>query len=1205
MDVLSSSSALYPAQICLLGPYRLLVGGQTRTQIINYDKARILLSMLALAQGKPLSRSRLAEIIWHEDPVSVGRARLRHALHALRRALADCDQVLQITNETLALDPRLIRIDVLELLQHPSQPALSDLERLDLYDGPLLDQVRIHHGEQLQDWIQDMQTQIRQTLAQCRDRYMESELDQLPAAQAIAHLKRWLLIWPEEELLHQHLIRLLKQEGQHDAAMQAYEQCSVLLADRLGSEPNEQTRSLIKAAAHLPEQQAAPSASAAPLRQRPLAAVGFCLRFQSQERHDREDSGAILDKSRQALRALTQEHGGWFSPAGPNQMLAYFGYPELLEAPIVLAIDLARAATALRLDERVQLSIALHADLSIDDHSGQPDSWGQLAQAVLPLSWQATPDMPLITRHALLRLTPEDVQVSAGHNDDTRSLNLHLNGNVQGKATRRVYGRSQEFDQLVQSWTQVGPARPLQHIAIYGRARIGKSLLVQSLADYVQKTDHPCVTLQCREDMRRQAWHPIRVWLHEQLAGHIAQQPTHQHNPFSAAAIQAALLLPALQAQALSQWLQTPADEQDLNEPSTAHMELLFSLLSGQPGPGRRRLLIIENMQWADPPTHKLIRQLAYATPRHPTLLLTTSRTPSHGLERAERMALRPLDRTSISSLLSAPGRGQRLSREHRTRLTRLSAGNPGHAQDLLRLLELGGAAECAPCLTDLVCTQYHSLLPATRCILTTIALNAAVIPVDELALMLNMDSDTLDSGLDTLVTLDLVERQAREVTCQPLVAQAVEHVALRHEQQQAHLAIAYHGIRRRYAPETIARHLCEAECADAALWWQRAAREALAQTQLREAGQFLQRSLNRSELISDLQVRQTLQFECRMLQGAVETALYGPASASTAMAYELGRHVQDHQDHDQVMVSLWSNWTALQAQGNFERSLQVARQLLSLASETGHDQNRSWALYAIGHHELWRGDVQAAEQSLHLSLAVLEELPPTKGRIAIASHYPQSLTLGTLAVTMALQGNGAACQEYSRQALQHLHPDSVFTMSSITRLFVMQALYLNDQLDECLQMAEQNLKELKERSFPEPWTALARSYQYYCQVMIHGRESSLQPLLNCVQIVQYGLPSCVNGVMARIARALVRLGRSREAMYWLDKATELGVQHGNNSLSAELHCVRGDAWLALGESGQALQQWNMAEQIVERYGLHLYADWISTRRAALQRLKV
>src|SRR5690606_35303044 len=183
MDVLPSSAS-HLAQIYLLGTYRLLVQGQCRANIINYDKARILLSMLELAQGKPISRSRLEETIWHEDPISVGRARLRHALHALRRGFEGGDQVLHITNDTLALDPCHAQVDVLSLLQHPSQPALSDLERLNLYQGPLLGQVKLHHGEQLQDWLQETQQTIRQTLSHCRDRYIESGLDTLPPAQA-------------------------------------------------------------------------------------------------------------------------------------------------------------------------------------------------------------------------------------------------------------------------------------------------------------------------------------------------------------------------------------------------------------------------------------------------------------------------------------------------------------------------------------------------------------------------------------------------------------------------------------------------------------------------------------------------------------------------------------------------------------------------------------------------------------------------------------------------------------------------------------------------------------------------------------------------------------------------------------------------------------------------------------------------------------
>ena len=80
--------------------------------------------------------------------------------------------------------------------------------------------------------------------------------------------------------------------------------------------------------------------------------------------------------------------------AGPSQLIAYFGYPELLEAPVNQAAALARVAATLRMDEHIKLSIALHADLAMDDQSAYPDPWGQLAQVVLPLSWEAAPGAP-------------------------------------------------------------------------------------------------------------------------------------------------------------------------------------------------------------------------------------------------------------------------------------------------------------------------------------------------------------------------------------------------------------------------------------------------------------------------------------------------------------------------------------------------------------------------------------------------------------------------------------------------------------------------------------------------------------------------------------------------------------------------------------------------------------------------------------------
>src|SRR5690606_29215421 len=189
--------------------------------------------------------------------------------------------------------------------------------------------------------------------------------------------------------------------------------------------------------------------------------------------------------------------------------------------------------------------------------------------------------------------------------------------------------------------------------------------------------------------------------------------------------------------------------------------------------------------------------------------------------------------------------------------------------------------------------------------------------------------------------------------------------------------------------------------------------------------------------------------------------------------------------------------------------------------------------------------------------------------------------------------------------AFQSLRVDTAFSLRAITHLFGIQAYFLMDHLEVSQQFSVLSLLVLQKSYNPEPWSSLSRSYLHYCQVMLQGRETSLQSLLDCVQIAQYGLPISTDGLMSRIARAMIRLGRSNEAMPWLDKAAAQGLRYDTNSLRAELHCVRGDAWMALGENAQALQEWNLAEQYMEKYGLHRYTDWIQTRRQAVQRLKV
>lgn len=83
----STRASLTPAvvQLRLLGNFELSVHRESRTAFLNYDKPRLLLAILALARGEPISRARLADMLWPDISQTQGKARIRHALHVLRQ----------------------------------------------------------------------------------------------------------------------------------------------------------------------------------------------------------------------------------------------------------------------------------------------------------------------------------------------------------------------------------------------------------------------------------------------------------------------------------------------------------------------------------------------------------------------------------------------------------------------------------------------------------------------------------------------------------------------------------------------------------------------------------------------------------------------------------------------------------------------------------------------------------------------------------------------------------------------------------------------------------------------------------------------------------------------------------------------------------------------------------------------------------------
>ena len=103
-------------------------------------KAQALLAYLGIRPGQSHARDKLAALLWGEQSDEQARGGLRHALVALRRALASAHPPpLRIEGQTLALNPLGVEVDVVTFEQRVAEGTPQALEQAaELYRGDLL-----------------------------------------------------------------------------------------------------------------------------------------------------------------------------------------------------------------------------------------------------------------------------------------------------------------------------------------------------------------------------------------------------------------------------------------------------------------------------------------------------------------------------------------------------------------------------------------------------------------------------------------------------------------------------------------------------------------------------------------------------------------------------------------------------------------------------------------------------------------------------------------------------------------------------------------------------------------------------------------------------------------------------------------------------------------------------------------------------------
>ncbi|WP_406376754.1 winged helix-turn-helix domain-containing protein [Streptomyces sp. NBC_00647] len=208
-------------------------------------RLRALLTVLALRPGRTVSAAVLVDEVWDGDPPADAPGALQALVGRLRRALG-ADAVESVDGGyRLAVSSDDVDLHRFERLAGEGIRALADGDPAKAA-AVLDDALALWHGPALAD-LPDRTAES----ARRETRRLDVRRARLGAALALGHAEQALPeltalcdLHPLDEPLHVLRLRALRDAGRPAEALAAYESVRALLADRLGSDPGPELRSL-------------------------------------------------------------------------------------------------------------------------------------------------------------------------------------------------------------------------------------------------------------------------------------------------------------------------------------------------------------------------------------------------------------------------------------------------------------------------------------------------------------------------------------------------------------------------------------------------------------------------------------------------------------------------------------------------------------------------------------------------------------------------------------------------------------------------------------------------------------------------------------------------------------------------------------------------------------------------------------------------
>ena len=215
----------------LLGGFALKRDGELID--LPHRKDRLLLGFLGLQSGRPVSRDKLAGLLWADRAEEQARGSLRQSFAALRGAFGeDADNVLVANRESVTFRQSGMHIDV-EDFERAAADTLTLVNASRLYPGPLLDDLEAPSPEYGQ-WLLPERQRLEDLAASVVERLAKVETSQQSRESAVRLARQLLGRDRLREAVYRALMQMLARDNKRTEALKLYGQCEAALAEDLG-----------------------------------------------------------------------------------------------------------------------------------------------------------------------------------------------------------------------------------------------------------------------------------------------------------------------------------------------------------------------------------------------------------------------------------------------------------------------------------------------------------------------------------------------------------------------------------------------------------------------------------------------------------------------------------------------------------------------------------------------------------------------------------------------------------------------------------------------------------------------------------------------------------------------------------------------------------------------------------------------------------